>query len=187
MERKRERCIISSDVLRTRHYTKGLTHTVVLNPLHSPLRWACVPAPVRGRAWKPAFSLWGAEHRTGAPVPQRSPQPVHISCSRGPHKRCPESSAERGVLCAPWLGLAPCALTRLLPSPRWEMAGGRTCLRKRAVGRSRAEPQTAGKAVMWRRLTYRGFRLIPRLLYKEIPAEPRGRDLETLPEPAAST
>lgn len=40
---------------------------------------------------------------------------------------------------------------------------------------------------MWRRSTYCGFHFVPRFLYKEIPAEPHGRDLETLPEPAEST
>lgn len=40
---------------------------------------------------------------------------------------------------------------------------------------------------MWRRFAYYGFHFVPRLLYKEIPAEPRGRDLETLPEPAEGT
>ena len=75
----------------------------------------------------------------------------------------------------------------LLSSLVFEMVGGRTCFGKCEVGRSCAELQTTGKEIMWRRFAYYGFHFVPRLLYKEIPAEPRGRDLETLPEPAEGT
>lgn len=40
---------------------------------------------------------------------------------------------------------------------------------------------------MWRHFTYYSLHFVPWLLYKEIPAEPHGRNLETLPEPAEST
>lgn len=75
-----------------------------------------------------------------------------------------------------------------LPTPLVsEILGGRTRVREREVGRSRAELPAAGEQVVWRHLTHHSFRVLPRLLHKEIPAEPPARDLETLPEPAGST
>lgn len=82
-------------------------------------------------------------------------------------------------------GAEPTAVTSLLSSLTFGTVGGRTRFRKRAVGRSCTELQAAGKHVVWRHLTYHSLRFLPGLLYKEIPAEPPGRDLETLPEPAA--